>query len=605
MSSPINPFYQEKVQLTQNKIAALHREINRLSFARLALILVGGAAVFKIVQSEHVWLTLLSFFFVLLAFVWLVARQSKRTKAKKNAEDDLMVLENEINCLAGKPSIYHDGSDFVDDRHVYTSDLDVFGTNSIYHKINRATTVGGRNVLANWLSAPATRQQILDRQLTAQELEQDPSWCLDFLARLIFSLKEKTDFKDVLIGYLTKPYTDFGKNWLRFYTKIAPYMLGIAAILSILYGSWYTHITLFLFIFNILLTMAYAGKVTLVATGMGRMGNLLERFGDVFERIETKKWQTNLMKNSLLAKDEGEGHAPVSQSIRKLGSLINKLDYRLNIFVASFLNGVLLWDFKQVFAILDWRKNHHYQMAQLFDELANVEALISFAFIRINDPSWTYPRILATDNHVLQMGRVKHPLIYKANAVPNDYRLEEYHLALITGSNMAGKSTFLRTIGINIVLALGGAPVCAEYFELSVMQIVTYMRIRDSLNESTSTFKAELDRLDMILKLVAKQPNAFFLVDEMLRGTNSVDKYLGSKAVIEKLISDKGVGMVATHDLQLAKLEETYPDYLANYHFDIQVIDGEMVFDYKLKKGACKIFNASMLLKRIGIDISF
>ena len=155
-----------------------------------------------------------------------------------------------------------------------------------------------------------------------------------------------------------------------------------------------------------------------------------------------------------------------------------------------------------------------------------------------------------------------------------------------------------------MVLALSGAPVCALHLELSVMHIITYMRIRDSLNESTSTFKAELDRLDMILKVVNTQKNTFFLVDEMLRGTNSVDKYLGSKAVIEKLIKDRGVGMVATHDLQLAKLEDTNPGYLKNYHFDIQVIEGEMVFDYKLKEGACKIFNASMLLKKIGIDIS-
>ncbi|MDM8174175.1 hypothetical protein QT327_07365 [Olivibacter sp. 47] len=230
--------------------------------------------------------------------------------------------------------------------------------------------------------------------------------------------------------------------------------------------------------------------------------------------------------------------------------------------------------------------------------------MVSFAFIRINDPSWNYPRIIPTDAHILQAEGLRHPLIPTVSSVPNDYSLDDHRLALITGSNMAGKSTFLRTVGANMVLALSGAPVCALHLELSVMHIITYMRIRDSLNESTSTFKAELDRLDMILKVVNTQKNTFFLVDEMLRGTNSVDKYLGSKAVIEKLIKDRGVGMVATHDLQLAKLEDTNPGYLKNYHFDIQVIEGEMVFDYKLKEGACKIFNASMLLKKIGIDIS-
>jgi DNA mismatch repair ATPase MutS len=168
---------------------------------------------------------------------------------------------------------------------------------------------------------------------------------------------------------------------------------------------------------------------------------------------------------------------------------------------------------------------------------------------------------------------------------------------------MAGKSTFLRTIGINTVLALCGAPVCASEMQVSVITIISYMRIKDSLNESTSTFKAELDRLQMLLAAVSNEPKVFFLIDEMLRGTNSVDKYLGSKAVIEQLISKKGVGMVATHDLQIAHLEQKHPDYVRNFYFDIQVIDGEMLFDYKIKHGECKTFNASLLLKQIGIDV--
>lgn len=168
---------------------------------------------------------------------------------------------------------------------------------------------------------------------------------------------------------------------------------------------------------------------------------------------------------------------------------------------------------------------------------------------------------------------------------------------------MAGKSTFLRTIGINAVLAYSGAPVVAESMEISVMHLVTYMRIRDSLNESTSTFKAELDRIMMVLQQVEDKADTLFLLDEMLRGTNSVDKYLGSKAIIEKLIAFKGVGMVATHDLKLAELADTHPGYVKNFHFDIQVHGEDMLFDYLLKDGPCTIFNASLLLRKIGIHI--
>jgi DNA mismatch repair ATPase MutS len=158
-------------------------------------------------------------------------------------------------------------------------------------------------------------------------------------------------------------------------------------------------------------------------------------------------------------------------------------------------------------------------------------------------------------------------------------------------------------LGINTVLALCGAPVCAQTMRVSVITIISYMRIKDSLNESTSTFKAELDRLQMLLAAVDGETKVYFLIDEMLRGTNSVDKYKGSKAVIEQLIKKKGVGLVATHDLQIAQLEQKYPDYVRNFYFDIQVLDGEMLFDYKIKHGECKTFNASLLLKQIGIDV--
>jgi DNA mismatch repair ATPase MutS len=169
---------------------------------------------------------------------------------------------------------------------------------------------------------------------------------------------------------------------------------------------------------------------------------------------------------------------------------------------------------------------------------------------------------------------------------------------------MAGKSTFLRTIGINMVLAFAGAPVCAKDLSLSIFSLLSYMRIKDSLNDQTSTFKAELNRLKMILDATANDPASFVLIDEMLRGTNSRDKYLGSKVFIEKLIAQKTPVLFATHDLQLSEMEADYPQQIRNYHFDIQISEGEMNFDYKLKHGPCKTFNAALLLKQIGLTLS-
>src|SRR3546814_392807 len=205
------------------------------------------------------------------------------------------------------------------------------------------------------------------------------------------------------------------------------------------------------------------------------------------------------------------------------------------------------------------------------DVVAEFEVLVGLATLRRNHPQWAFPEVVASSRPLVAATGLSHPLITPHTAVPNDYAMDGHWVALITGSNMAGKSTFLRVIGSNAVLAFCGAPICGSAMRLSVFHVVSYMRIADSLNESTSTFKAELNRIERVLKAVRSQPDTFFLIDEMLRGTNSKDKYLGSKAIIKQLIADGGVGMVATHDLQLAKLAAEYPDRLANFHFDIQV----------------------------------
>jgi len=334
----------------------------------------------------------------------------------------------------------------------------------------------------------------------------------------------------------------------------------------------------------------------------GKIGEALFQYSLAFECVENEEWTTVYIKDlSLSIKTESKS---VSGKIKELSKLINKLNYRLNMVVGFLMNIFFIWDIRQVIAIEKWKRDNHESLETAFDVIAEFEALISLSSLAINYPTWAFPQIADGEAYTITAKNIAHPLISNKYSVTNNYDLTDaFKIDIITGSNMAGKSTFLRTIGINTVLALAGAPVCADGMTVSVITIVSYMRIKDSLNESTSTFKAELDRLQMLLAADENEPKVFFLIDEMLRGTNSVDKYLGSKAVIEQLISKKGVGMVATHDLQIAELEKKYPDYIRNFYFDIQVVDGEMLFDYKMKLGECKTFNASLLLKQIGIDV--
>ncbi|MNY06591.1 DNA mismatch repair protein MutS [compost metagenome] len=242
-------------------------------------------------------------------------------------------------------------------------------------------------------------------------------------------------------------------------------------------------------------------------------------------------------------------------------------------------------------------------MVKGLNRISRFEELISLATLSYNQPGWNFPVI--EDVFHLKAVNIGHPLIHEHERIVNSFELmQKPTVDIVTGSNMAGKSTFLRTVGINMSLAFAGAPVCADQLSLSVFNILSYMRIKDSLNDHTSTFKAELNRLKMILDSIQTSRNSFVLIDEMLRGTNSKDKYLGSKVFIEKLIEQNTPALFATHDLQLSEMQDSYPQQIRNYHFDIQISEGEMNFDYKLKQGPCSTFNAALLLKEIGLTLT-
>ena len=235
--------------------------------------------------------------------------------------------------------------------------------------------------------------------------------------------------------------------------------------------------------------------------------------------------------------------------------------------------------------------------------LAQFEALSSLATLSFNHPKWCFP--IFNQPHFFIDGRqVGHPLINAAKRVDNDILINSKgEIMLITGSNMAGKSTYLRSIGINVVLAMAGSPVCAESFGLSPVQIISSMRIADNLEESTSTFYAELKKLKTVIDLVNEGAPIFILLDEILRGTNSLDRHTGSVALLKQLIKKDAAGIIATHDVELAKLKDSYPENILNYHFDAQVSNDELYFDYKLKAGVCESLNASILMKKIGIEL--
>jgi DNA mismatch repair ATPase MutS len=548
--------------------------------------------------------TIIAFSLVVLVicFSWLIKKQNHYETLGSYYQDVKKVNENEITSVESRGNMYNNGAMVNNEKHYYASDLDIFGSGSLFQLLNRCATFPGMVKLANWLNAPAKKDVIISRQQAVSEIATKSDWKLDIQAHLLFSLKQQREQIKNLLEYLKIPVELKDEKWLSLYSKIAPWLVLATIITAIFYVPARFFLPTLMF-FNYRLVSSRSQIVDKTDLIAGKIGTTLAHFVLAFKSIEEEDWQSAYLKE-VSARIKTGDKDNISDKIQQLSQLIGKLNYRLNLLVKFVLNIFYLWDIRQVIAIENWKKNNHQSFEIAFDVVAEFEAIISLSSLKINNPDWCMPQIANGDGYTIIAKQLAHPLINEDKRVDNDFELDNsFKIDIITGSNMAGKSTFLRTIGINTVLALCGAPVCANEMKVSVITIITYMRIKDSLNESTSTFKAELDRLQMLLKAVETDDKVFFLIDEMLRGTNSVDKYRGSKAVIEQLIKKKAVGMVATHDLQISELETAYPDYVRNFYFDIEVKDGEMLFDYKIKHGECKTFNASLLLKQIGIDV--
>jgi len=594
--------YQQQVLTAQDEISKNEKLANGYSLQRL---IVFGVLIFSIylsIVTDEIGIFAFCLVAAVIWFSWLVSQQNKYDGLKQYYTALKKVIENEINIIEKHANIYYNGDAYINEKHFYTADLDIFGNGSLFQLSNRSATTPGNNKLAIWLNAPADKQTILSRQEAIQELTGKPNWKQDFQTRLLFCLKQPTDQVKKLIAFLKISIEIKDEKLLCTYSYIAPFLVISLIVLSVFY-PWARYVLGVVLAANYRLVSAKSKEIEKADLIAGKIGSSLSLYALAFDCIENEEFQSPYT-SQLASLLNGKSEKAVSTQIKELGKLIHKLNYRLNWLMNIVMSVFLVWSVRQVIAIESWKRRNHENLEAAFDVIGEFEALISLASLKINYPEWSFPQIADGADYTLSAKNVGHPLIYKQYRVTNNYELNNArHIDIITGSNMAGKSTFLRTIGINTVLALCGGPVCADAMEVSVVTIISYMRIKDSLNESTSTFKAELDRLQMLLGAVETEPKVFFLIDEMLRGTNSVDKYLGSKAVIEQLIAKKAVGMVATHDLQIAELEKKYPDYIRNFYFDIQVKDGEMLFDYKIKDGECKTFNASLLLKQIGIDV--
>ncbi len=589
-------YYLALIKELSSKIENLKKYDDYYSLGRLVSFIVFLICFYKLLENGSL-LWILATLLTLSTFIILLLRNFKLQEQKKELITRYNIYNNEIDLLNYKSNSYYEGHDFVDPEHSYTSDMDIFGNHSIFGYINRCATSIGNKALAQLFLQEHDVTSIRQRQKAIKELARNDDWCIA-LRTILYDKKIKNFKKEYLPEIKPMSYS-LQKPELWLYAYYAILVFSLSGVLFMGFKPALLLLPLFLMVIILRFTGKYIKIIKIQLEGREKTLKEYEKF---LTKFETQDWDSeHLNKLQTTLKSDNLSAANV---IGKLGKLSQKLDYTLNFFMAILLNYLFLWDLLMSIKITSWFKTYAAKTRKWFDIIGEVEALVSLANVEFNHKDWCYPEF-KDEGFIFQGSELGHPLIPVQQRICNDFLcMDQKNISIITGSNMAGKSTFLRTLGTNIILAQMGAPVCAKKLILSRFRIMSYLNITDSLSESTSTFYREIKRLKKILDSARQDNNVLLLLDELLRGTNSADKARGSMAITRVLIEQKIPAIIATHNLELAEMQQQYPEQVVNYYFDIIIEDNEkMRFDYKIKKGICQTFNASLLLKKIGIDI--
>ncbi len=542
---------------------------------------------------------LIPVFLLLILFTRLVFADLKNKSAIEQNNNLVKINEDELKALAHQYFQFAEGNEFIPKEHFYANDLDIFGHASLYQYINRTSSEMGSNTLAGWLLDPADSDTILQRQSAVKELSKQNEW-RQKLQALGAAKKIQTATQIRLQKWFAEENRFINNKFWILLRFLLPAIMLTAIALNI--TDLLSNIVRNYFLLAAALIAFYISKkVSPLHQQVSKMTEELEVLRESIALIELTAFNSPYLKH--LQKQFSEQNEMASVKLKKLKGILERLDMRYNIVVFIPLDILLQWDLQQVLALEKWKEQNHKNVIEWFTALGLFEAVNSFATLSFNHPEWCFP-ILKLEHFFIEGKNIGHPLIQTEKCVNNPLKIDHAgELMLVTGSNMAGKSTYLRSIGVNTILAMAGAPVCASYFCLSPVQIISSMRIADNLEESTSTFYAELKKLKTVIDKVNDKEKVFILLDEILRGTNSLDRHTGSVALIKQLIKHNAAGIIATHDVELAKLKAVYPANILNYHFDVQVNNDELYFDYKLKEGICTSLNASILMKKVGIEL--
>jgi hypothetical protein len=594
MGTSASEFYHSKQETFESKLKTVSQKIRLFAWYRLAafiLLFIPFA-----VWGWNRWITALPTLFFLVFFFFLVKKNIRFEKEKKKFEVLKKITEDELLALKHQFSHFDSGKEFLNPSHFNSYDLDLFGEGSVFQFINRTSTLSGKQKLASWLqSPPLEKAEIEQRQEAIRELSAIPNFRLHFLANGHL-FKETSELNEEIKRWSETELNLNRPAVVRASVIIIPLLTIFAAVPAIL-GISNLWILLMAFVQWSFLGFSFK-RISEYYSFFGRKSELLEKYMQLLEFIEGREFQAPFLLNlqKKVRKPDTASHI-----FRQLKKLVGQFEYRQNLVVAVIFNSLFLWDIRCVFKLWDWHRRNRKKLTAWLDVIAETDALISLANLAYNHPEFVYSEI-HDGGFTLKAKQLGHPLLVASKRVNNDFVINGWGKAVIvTGANMAGKSTFLRTVGVNLILGRMGAPVCAEQMVFSPVKVYTNMRTTDNLLKDESYFFAELKRIKTVLDRLENGERIFVILDEMLKGTNSVDKLNGSRELIRKLLELKAVALIATHDLKISEMEEDYPQMVFNKCFEIKLENDEMVFDYLLTDGVTKTMNATFLMKKMGI----
>ena len=530
-------------------------------------------------------------FFGASFFAFLISKQNTLKRERSIVAEKIKINTTEIRVL--NRDFYHleTGETFINPAHFYSNDIDLFGKGSFFQYLNRTKTNDGKVFLANTLTENKTTS-ILEKQQALKELSNKVVWRQHFTT--LASLISVKNTSNAIVNWISS-YAAVLPKYVR---KIQIVFSVISFVLIALYSfgfASFTYVLIWFFI-GLFITGRFFKKTQNLYTEADNVREIFQQYYPLLNEIENTVFTSKTLKEKQQIITSEDKKAGVI--FKEFARILDAFDQRNNIVISIIGNGLFLSEIYNAYKVEKWISRYQHIVKKWFHVVAFFDAENSLANFHFNHPKFIFPEI-TSEKKVISATDLGHPLLRIENRIDNNFKINKEEFFIVTGANMAGKSTFLRTISLSIVMANCGLPVCATSFKYAPIKLITSMRTADSLTEDESYFYSELKRLKFIIDEI-KEIDYFIILDEILKGTNSKDKAIGSKKFVEKLSNSKSTGIIATHDVSLCALENAFIE-IKNYYFDAEIVNNELYFDYTLKNGVCKNMNASFLLEKMEI----